>query len=96
MFQEKILENLQKQRLWEYFPPNSKKRKRKGKEMERYIFFVYITLNISGGGLLVFLDDEIKIIDLFVMLKKYRIDFLIQTRVNICVVQGILIFFSLE
>jgi len=75
VFQEKILENLQKQRLWEYFPPNSKKRKRKGKEMERYIFFVYITLNISGGGLLVFLDDEIKIIDLFVMLKKYRIDF---------------------
>ena len=27
--------------------------------MERYIFFVYITLNISGGGLLVFLDDEL-------------------------------------
>ena len=29
MFQEKIFKNLQKKRLWEYFPPILKKRKKK-------------------------------------------------------------------
>ena len=35
-------------------------RKRKGKEKERkksYIFIIYITFNITGGGLLVFFND---------------------------------------
>ena len=52
------------------FPPNWKtiKQIRKGVEKERYIFIVYITFNITGGGLLVFC--KLKIIDLFVMLKK--------------------------
>ena len=39
--------------MWEYFPPNLKK------EKESYVFIVYITFNITGGGLLVFLDDEL-------------------------------------
>jgi len=41
--------------LGEYFPPILKK----GKGKESYIFIVYITFNITGGGLLVFFDDEI-------------------------------------
>jgi len=51
VFKEKIFENLQKLRLWEYFPPqfknnikNRNKRKRKGKERERKVTYSLFTL----------------------------------------------------
>ena len=53
-----------------------KDRKKKRKEKESYIFIFYITFDITGGGLLVFFDNEqlleLKIIDLFLMLKKVK------------------------
>ena len=45
------------------FPPIIKKiknkSKMKGKERESYIFIVYITFDITGGGLLGFFDNEL-------------------------------------
>ena len=46
----------------EIFPPILKKKGKKtekGKEKVSYICIVYITFNITGGGLLVFFDDEL-------------------------------------
>ena len=39
---------------------DSKKiKKRKGIEKESYIFIIYITFNIAGGGFYVFFDDKL-------------------------------------
>ena len=43
----------------------------KGKGNETYIFIVYMTFNISGVGLLIFLDDELSTL----RNKNYRFNF---------------------
>ena len=53
MLQERVFKKPPKIRVLEIFPPNPKKGK--GKEKESYIFIVYITSNITGEELLVFL-----------------------------------------